>query len=257
MEGWIKIDRSLRKHWIWNDDKKLKWWLTILMEVNFEDKKVLIGNRVYDCKRGESIMSLRTWAKLFNTTPKTVKTFFLLLSNDSIIETQSIGISTHLKVCNYDTYQESVNAKYTPLTTQSKQELPTTKERKESKEYKKEEPEKIPAGFNVNFIDSIINEFLTVFPEYIIITLGKEKAMAGKLLSVWKKNNPGLNTEETLKSLRVHFEHCKNISDDWYRTNMSLSLMVTKYNQISKLLKNGSNKSKDSRSSKRVNDLWN
>jgi len=136
MEGWIKIDRKLRKHWIWNDDKKLKWWLTILMEVNFEDKKVLIGNHVYDCKRGESVMSLRTWAKLFNTTPKTVKTFFLLLSNDSIIETRSIGISTHLKVCNYDSYQDSVNAKYTPLTTQSKQQLPTTKERKESKELK-------------------------------------------------------------------------------------------------------------------------
>jgi len=54
MKGWIKIHRRLVNHWLWEDAKKLKWWLTILMEVNFEDSKTIVGNKLLTCKRGES-----------------------------------------------------------------------------------------------------------------------------------------------------------------------------------------------------------
>ena len=109
MKGWIKIHRRLVNHWLWEDAKKLKWWLTILMEVNFEDSKTIVGNKLLTCKRGESLKSLRSWARLFNTTPRTVKEFFKLLEKDKMVTTRSIQFSTHLTVCNYESYQESVN----------------------------------------------------------------------------------------------------------------------------------------------------
>lgn len=141
--GWIKLYRGLLNHWIFADAKKLKWWLTILLKVNHEPKKILLGNNLVEVGKGESVRSLRSWAMEFNTTPKTVKTFFDLLQADDMIETKSIGISTHLKVCNWDSYQETVNTKETvskrkvnTKETLGKHELPTNKNEKNEKNEK-------------------------------------------------------------------------------------------------------------------------
>lgn len=95
----------------------------------------------------------------------------------------------------------------------------------------KPEPEK-PSLEKKDYINSIIQEFLSVFPNYKILIPGKESSMAGKLLAVWKKDYPDLNSDETLLSLRNFFERCRNIDDKWLRDKMSLTTMVTEYNSI-------------------------
>ncbi|EAC3914326.1 DNA replication protein DnaD, partial [Listeria monocytogenes] len=35
--GWIKIYRSLQEHWIWENEKYLKWWLDLLLLANHQD----------------------------------------------------------------------------------------------------------------------------------------------------------------------------------------------------------------------------
>ena len=70
---------------------------------------------------------------------------------------------------------------------------------------------------------------------------GKEKAMAGKLLSTWKEEYPDLNSEEMLRSLHDYFEKCKNVPGTWLRNNMSLGLMVSKHNEIEASFKNPKN----------------
>jgi len=99
------------------------------------------------------------------------------------------------------------------------------------KERREEEPEN-PSLPELNFIQLIVEEFTGAFPEYVITTPGKENAAAAKLLATFKKLYPELSSEEMLKKLRSHFDACKNIGDKWYRANMSLSLMVSKYNEI-------------------------
>jgi hypothetical protein len=113
MEGWIKIHRQIKDHWLWKSDHRLKWWLDILLTVNHADTKVLIKGNLIDCKRGQSVRSLETWAKDWNVTKKTVKEFFELLQKDSMLLYESIQISTRITVCNYDNYQTEVNAKET------------------------------------------------------------------------------------------------------------------------------------------------
>ena len=139
--GWIKIHRSIIDHWIFQNPQKLKWWIIMLLEVNFTDRKVLIRNNLFECKRGESIRSLRSWANRFNTTPETVRHFFKLLQKDGMIETKNIGISTHLKICNYDTYQDTLDTKLTDtdtnITHQFGQEPDTNKKEKQERTTKK------------------------------------------------------------------------------------------------------------------------
>src|SRR5437762_1325568 len=38
--GYVKLFRSIRKHWLWQDAEKLKWWIDILLECNHEYRKV-------------------------------------------------------------------------------------------------------------------------------------------------------------------------------------------------------------------------
>ena len=113
MEGWIKIHRKIKDHWLWNSDHRLKWWIDILLTVNHADTKVLIKGKLIECKRGQSIRSLETWAKDWNVTKKTVKEYFELLQKDSMLVYESIKISTRITVSNYDDYQDILNGEYT------------------------------------------------------------------------------------------------------------------------------------------------
>ena len=108
--GWISIYRKIRNHWIWQDPVKLKWWIDILLAVNHEDKKVNIGVKLIECKRGQCIMSLQNWAKRWNVSKGAARNFLELLKKDGMIHTENISISTRITVCNYDIYQGSAHA---------------------------------------------------------------------------------------------------------------------------------------------------
>lgn len=118
MKGWISIHRSITSHWLYPKGRpftKYEAWITILLEVNHTDKKESKGFNLIECKRGESINSLDTWAKLFHWNKSKVRRFFIMLQNDSMIETKSVQKTTHLKVCNYDSYQDQRNDSETKL----------------------------------------------------------------------------------------------------------------------------------------------
>jgi len=109
MSGWIKISRTLNKHWIWDNSDYLKWWLDILLEVNHTDSKVVIKNKIYECKRGEKLYSLDTWATRWKTHKSKVRRFLELLQNDSMIVLKSETQTTRLTVCKYEDYQDFRN----------------------------------------------------------------------------------------------------------------------------------------------------
>jgi hypothetical protein len=113
MTGWISIHRSIRDHWIWQDPVKLKWWLDILMTVNHKESKVNIGMQLYECQRGQSIMSLQSWAIKWNVSKDVVRNFFELLKKDGMVHTESLIKTTRLTVCNYDSYQIDLHAEPT------------------------------------------------------------------------------------------------------------------------------------------------
>ncbi len=113
MKGWISLHRSIRDHWIWQDPNKLRWWLDILMSVNHEDAKVNVGFQLFECKRGQSIMSLQSWAKRWGVSKDTVRNFFVLLAKDGMINTENLLKTTRLTICNYDTYQGGLHDEQT------------------------------------------------------------------------------------------------------------------------------------------------
>ena len=105
--GWISLHRSIIDHWIWKDPVKLKWWLDILLVANHTSVIVNIGMQLYDCHRGQTIMSLSNWAKRWGVSRDTARNFLVLLEKDKMILHENIGKSTRITICNYDTYQDS------------------------------------------------------------------------------------------------------------------------------------------------------
>lgn len=103
--GWIKLHRQLIDHWIFEDAIKLKCWMDILFTVNAEDKKVNIGLQMFDCKRGQSLHSIQTWATRWRMSKSAARSLLNLLQTEKMITHESIGKSTRLTVCKYDDYQ--------------------------------------------------------------------------------------------------------------------------------------------------------
>ena len=109
MEGYISIYRDLQKHWIWQDVNHLKWWLTILMNVNHASTKFPVNNELITCNPGESFRSIEGWTMLFGCSKKTTIKFFLLLESDNMIERKILGSGNRRKhlisVLNWLKYQ--------------------------------------------------------------------------------------------------------------------------------------------------------
>ena len=140
MSGWIKIHRSITNHWLYSEKRvysKLEAWYDMLLTVNYSDSKTLIKGKLYNIKRGQSILSLDSWAKRWNWDKSKVRRFLNTLQVDNMIELKSDTITTQLTICNYESYQGERNADETPKKRKrNADETQTTliEERKENKE---------------------------------------------------------------------------------------------------------------------------
>jgi len=107
---------------------------------------------------------------------------------------------------------------------------------KESKE------EKESADFLSKIIVAFQESYFDIFQtEYVVMVVGKERSAAAKLLESYKKKYPQSNSEETIQGLRDYFSSCCKIDDPWMQKNMSLPIIVSKFNEINNSIKNGRN----------------
>ena len=212
--SWIKIDRDIQKHWIWDDPIKLKWWLDILITVNFEDKKTSIGFKLFECKRGESVMSLLSWSNRWNVSKSVVNNFFRMLEQDGMINIINETVTTRLIVCNYDSYQLIENAKKTQgkrLTIAKKTQGNPTKEGEEGKE-------NIVVGWRESY-EVYISDLRKIYKEIINDNLYIQER---------QKFNPSLNILLSIEKACVEFwsteagwkhkKKSKSIELDWKDT---------------------------------------
>ena len=196
--GWIKIHRQIQKHWIWNNSDYLKAWISILINVNHEEKKVLIHGELMNCDRGESLLSLANWTKTFGKgwTIRKTRTFLNLLKKDSMIDIDGCRKTTRLRVCNYDSYQEQRQADDTQTTSKrqanDKQTTTNKNDKNNNNIYTHENVEqsstsesvKNGKGIEINYqslIDLFNKEFEGLLPKVVKLTDSRKKAIKNRI----------------------------------------------------------------------------
>lgn len=174
---------------------------------------------------------------------KLCREFILDVDTESI--KKAITWSNYCEVFHNKTFNSGINpdnSRINPDNSGIKRVIPRDTIQYNTIPYNTGKPEENFGLLRSDFIEKIIQEFLSVFPDYVITNSGQERTMAAKLVNIYKKKYPDSNSEQTLSALRHYFELCSNVPDAWLRNNMSLSTIVNKFNSINNILKNGKSK---------------
>lgn len=120
--GWLKISRKLNEHWIWQDERKLKWWLDLLLMTKWKAAKESVEGVTIKIDRGEQLISIRALSKRWGCSRRQVENFIADLSKDKMVclhkyEPKASHDLSHdlshpknhqiniLTICNFDKYQ--------------------------------------------------------------------------------------------------------------------------------------------------------
>jgi hypothetical protein len=243
--GWIKINRAINEHWVWSDDTKFKWWIDILLTVNFKDNKILIGNQLIECKRGQSIMSLQQWATRWKVDKNKVRNFFVLLEKDGMILHENLLKTTRITICNYDTYQSKEN----DTETQSKRK-PNDKQTQTNPIEEGEESIKKEKEIKEELFESLWKEYPTkagkqIAKDKFLKMDNKDIEMVKKHLPIFSKtkefekyNHPHLATYLNQK------RYCDEVANPttkikYVRVRMGLAAIEMKEEDFEKALREG------------------
>jgi len=111
--GWIRIQRQIQSHWLWEDKpvSKGQAWIDLILMANHEDSKFLLGNQLIEAKKGDVITSEVKLMKRWGWSKSKVRAFLLLLENDSMIVKKADTKKTTLNLVNYGVWQDSQTAK--------------------------------------------------------------------------------------------------------------------------------------------------
>ena len=107
--GWIKLHRDIKDHWIFSNPVHFHRWCLLLLEANRVECKMTIGYDIVTVGVGQSAKSIRTWAALFGCGTKQATNFFNLLESDGMIVRKVVGkgkqSTTLINIENYAQYQ--------------------------------------------------------------------------------------------------------------------------------------------------------
>ena len=120
-QGWIKLGRNIRGHWLWERPTYLKWWLDLLMLAEWQPRRRLIGSRLVTVERGQIVASAKylqeRWmyranesvssSRIVRPSEHTIANFLRLLESDGLItkDTKKLHNGASLiTICDYEKY---------------------------------------------------------------------------------------------------------------------------------------------------------
>jgi hypothetical protein len=87
-KGYVLVPKHLLNYRFNQKDESFSYleaFLMLITNVNFEDRDVTIKGETFVCKRGESFLSVASWAKMFNWTTGKTRWFFDRMEKENLI----------------------------------------------------------------------------------------------------------------------------------------------------------------------------
>ena len=117
--GWIKVDRQIMNHWVWNDKpfSRGQAWIDLLLLANHDPEKFVWRGQLIDGKRGEVCRSIEILAERWGWSRKKTRRFIDGLQRNQMVSLNCTPQRTSIFISNYAKYQ----AKTTPKEHQKEQ----------------------------------------------------------------------------------------------------------------------------------------
>jgi hypothetical protein len=269
--SWIKLYRSSLDHWLFTEYRPLtrqEAWIRILLTVNYDYSKSLIKGQIYECKPGQSLLSLESWARNFVWSVQQVRTFFKLLEADGMVKTEGLQYTTRLTVCNWDSYQsiatgeeQTDNKPLTDGQQAANKPLTTTKESKEYKE-RKEYKKSLLSEIEISDFPEINNDYFEIAKSFQLL-FKNNLIEAGTATTLIDKANG-----KWIDDVRLMIESDKYTMDDlravylflqkdafWKQNILSISKLREKMPQLKLKIYNG-NGNGNSRTNNKEATSW-
>ncbi len=142
-KGFIKLDRSIFEHWIFQDAEKFKAFVDLIQLARWKEEKLLIGNELITVPRGSYYTSELKLAERWGWSRNKTRDYLKLLETEHMISKKGTTKGTMLTVENYGVYQDEGTTKSTSNQQQKNIKKTTEgtskKHQKDSERYTKEE----------------------------------------------------------------------------------------------------------------------
>jgi len=111
--GYIKLYRDIRKHWIWQDKPfdKARAWIDLIMIANHEPRTILFDGHPVKVDRGQRMTSLSILAERWGWSRSKVKRFIDVLKSEHMVDVERNSNGTLITIVNYSNYQGTRNSK--------------------------------------------------------------------------------------------------------------------------------------------------
>jgi hypothetical protein len=104
--GWIKINRSLKKKGYYTQSEYVHLWVHLLLSVNHEETEFLWNGKILKIKRGQFVTGRKKLALETGIAPSTVERILKLFESEQQIEQQTTTKYRLITVINYAKYQQ-------------------------------------------------------------------------------------------------------------------------------------------------------
>ena len=270
MEGWIKISRDIASHWIWGNDKYLKWWIDLLIMASWNEEEVNHDTHTFTLQKGQMIMSIQDLCVRWKASRNAVLKFIQLCEKrDMLIREVRYRQTPIITICNYESYQCNEKARRDrqrdtqrdrqrdTLSKESKEQKeifpphPLYKEKKESKENDDKEdltpvitnvitPPFSQGGGVVKNIDNLQSCARKAFEEHFFQQFNEYYYWTAKDAGCMKKLTAKIKFSRKQKGMSVDEGSIVNalkamldcIDGDWLMENFSVANINSKYNEI-------------------------
>lgn len=146
-KGFIKLDRNIFEHWIFQDAEKFRAFVDLIQLARWKDEKLLIGNDLVTIPRGSYYTSELKLAEKWGWSRNKTRDYLKLLESEHMITKKGTTKGTMVTIENYRLYQDEDTPKSTSNQQQKNNkktsEGTSKKHQKNIKRYTKEEIKEI------------------------------------------------------------------------------------------------------------------
>ena len=216
-------------------------FLHLLLNANHEDgswEGIII-------KRGQLVIGRKKISSDTGISEQSVRTCIDRLKSTNEITIKSTNKYSIITIINYESYQKTsgeinqiINQDFNQQSTNNQ---PTTNHKQEEEEDKEGKEVNPIEGKNI-FLDKIIQVYADEHGDYKVLNLKKEREYAEMIFKEYKANYPDSNEQKTLDDLRLVFNACINIDDQFKRDRMCIGFIANNYNVLKQYFNNGNSR---------------